>query len=99
MYEWKLPTLLIPLKLTALKFLMDSSLTLPVPEKITLAQASTIGVCGSYTAGLGVFYCLDIPVPDPENLPLAKDEWVLVLGGASSVGKLTVQVWRSIPLT
>jgi NADPH:quinone reductase-like Zn-dependent oxidoreductase len=77
---------------------MDSSVTLPVPEKITLAQASTIGA-GAYTAGLGVFYGLQIPLPDLDTPPSEKDEWVLVLGGASSVGKFTIQVGCRIIIT
>jgi NADPH:quinone reductase-like Zn-dependent oxidoreductase len=31
-------------------------------------------------------------IPDPKALPETKDEWVVVLGGASSVGKYAIQV-------
>ena len=44
------------------------------------------------TASLGVFAGLNIDLPDPAKLPSQKDEWVVVLGGASSVGKTGIQV-------
>jgi NADPH:quinone reductase-like Zn-dependent oxidoreductase len=44
------------------------------------------------TACLGIFRGLNTPLPDPKNLPAPKDEWVLVLAGASSVGKVAFQV-------
>ncbi|KAF2267843.1 GroES-like protein [Lojkania enalia] len=75
-------------------FLMDAAVTIPKPGNITLAQAATIGV-GAFTAFLGVFDALKIPLIDPDNLPAAKDEWALVFGGASSVGKFAVQAFRT----
>lgn len=48
------------------------------------------------TAGLGVFRGLGIKLPDPKALPEVKDEWVVILGGAGSVGQYAVQV-RDIP--
>jgi NADPH:quinone reductase-like Zn-dependent oxidoreductase len=39
-----------------------------------------------------VFSGLKLPVLDTKNLPLPKDEWGIVLGGASSVGKFSIQV-------
>jgi len=45
------------------------------------------------TACLGVFNGLKIKVPeDLSKLPIAHGEWVLVLGGAGSVGKFALQV-------
>jgi len=44
------------------------------------------------TAALGIFKELKVPIPDPKNLPAPLDEWALVFGGASSVGKATIQV-------
>ena len=44
------------------------------------------------TACLGIFNGLAIDIPDVKNLPAEKDEWVVILGGASSVGKYAVQV-------
>jgi len=46
----------------------------------------------SQTACLGVLNGLHIDLPDPKALPGTKDEWVVVLGGASSVGKYAIQV-------
>ncbi|ORY02267.1 chaperonin 10-like protein [Clohesyomyces aquaticus] len=75
-------------------FLMDSQVTFPKPSNITLPQAATVGA-GSLTAFLGAFDCLKLPLVDPENLPAPKDEWVLVFGGASSVGKNAVQTFKA----
>ncbi|KAF2107453.1 chaperonin 10-like protein [Lophiotrema nucula] len=74
-------------------FLMDSQVTIPKPTNITLPQAATIG-CGTTTAFLGVFDGLKVPLVDHENLPALRDEWVLVFGGASSVGKFAVQALK-----
>lgn len=61
---------------------------------------------GWQTAALGLFNGLKLPLPDLENLAdkskdgseqLRKDsekDWVVVLGGASSVGKYGIQVSR-----
>jgi NADPH:quinone reductase-like Zn-dependent oxidoreductase len=43
---------------------------------------------------LGIFNGLNVPVPDPKNLPAPKDEWALVFGGASSVGKIALQILK-----
>lgn len=75
-------------------FLMDAQVTFPKPKNITLAQGATIG-SGSLTAFEGAFHGLKIPFIDPENLPAAKDEWVLVFGGASAVGKFSVQTLKA----
>jgi NADPH:quinone reductase-like Zn-dependent oxidoreductase len=48
------------------------------------------------TAALAVFKDLKIPIPSPANLPAPKGEWALVLGGASSVGKMAIQVGRAL---
>lgn len=73
---------------------MDAAVTIPKPANITLAEASTAGV-GVITAFLGIFDGLNIPLVDPDNLPSAKDEWVLVFGGASAVGKFAVQTLKA----
>jgi len=96
---------------------MDSKLTIPVPKRLSLAEACTVGVAAyvssdrnTYirahllqTATLAVFKDLKIPIPDPKRLPAPKEEWALVLGGASSIGKMAIQVsrqwlWESISL-
>ncbi|KAL2428904.1 hypothetical protein ABEF95_004596 [Exophiala dermatitidis] len=72
-------------------FLMDARLTMPRPINISLVEAATLGVA-SETACLGLFDGLHIPLPDPTNLPAAKDEWVVILGGASNVGRSAIQL-------
>lgn len=73
---------------------MDAEVTIPKPSKITLPEAATAGV-GILTAFLGIFDGLKIPLIDPENLPAPKDQWVLIFGGASSVGKAAVQTLKA----
>lgn len=52
------------------------------------------------TAALAVWSGLKVPLPDPNNLPAPKNEWVIVLGGASSVGKFSIQVmYNSVMVT
>jgi NADPH:quinone reductase-like Zn-dependent oxidoreductase len=41
---------------------------------------------------LSLFDGLAISLPDPASLPAVSEEWVLVLGGGSSVGKYAIQV-------
>lgn len=75
-------------------FLMDAGVTLPKPKNISLVEAATLGVA-SETACMGLFEGIQIPVPDPKNLPGPQDEWVIILGGASSVGKCAIQLARA----
>lgn len=51
---------------------------------------------GEKTASLGLFNGLRIPLPDPKALPEAKDEWILILGGAGSVGQYAIQVRKNM---
>ncbi|KAL3443720.1 chaperonin 10-like protein [Aspergillus insuetus] len=74
-------------------FIMDADLTILKPKNISLAEAATIGV-GIETAALGVFRGCEIPLPDPDNLPAPKNEWAVVLGGASTVGRFGVQIFK-----
>ncbi|EEH46394.2 uncharacterized protein PADG_02492 [Paracoccidioides brasiliensis Pb18] len=73
-------------------FLMDAKVTIPKPKNISLVEAATIGV-GVETAGLGIFNSLDVELPKLEDVregkyvPPKRDEWAVVLGGSSSVGK------------
>ncbi|KAF2001804.1 GroES-like protein [Amniculicola lignicola CBS 123094] len=75
------------------QFLMDADVAFPKPKNITLPQAAATGV-GVLTAFLGIFAGLKIPLVDPANLPAPTGEWVLVFGGASSVGKFAVQTLK-----
>lgn len=75
-------------------FLMDAHVTIPKPRNISLIEAATLGA-GMQTAALAIFVGLKVPLPDPKNLPQPKDEWLVVLGGASSVGKAGIQIARA----
>ncbi|KAH0846807.1 hypothetical protein AYO21_07366 [Fonsecaea monophora] len=75
-------------------FLMDAPVTIPKPKNISLPEAVTLGV-GTETACLALFDSLDVPLPDPNNLPGPRDEWIVVLGGASSVGKCAIQLAKA----
>jgi NADPH:quinone reductase-like Zn-dependent oxidoreductase len=70
---------------------MDAEVTIPKPKNITIQQAATVGV-GAETACLGIFNGLGVEVPSVDSLPAEKDEWLVVLGGASSVGKFAIQI-------
>ncbi|PCH00148.1 Polyketide synthase, enoylreductase [Penicillium occitanis (nom. inval.)] len=74
-------------------FLMDMDLAFVKPRNLSLAQAATIGV-GVETAALGIFPGCNIPLPDVDNLPGPKNEWAVVLGGASNVGRFAVQLFK-----
>ena len=72
---------------------MDAHVTIPKPDNLTLAQVSTAGVA-LLTACLGVFDALSISLVDPSALPGPRNEWVLVFGGAGSVGQFAVQLFK-----
>lgn len=74
---------------------MDAKLAL-LNQKNTLQQGATLGV-GTYTASLGLFDGLKVELLDPNTLPSVKDEWIIVLGGAGSVGQYAVQVRNDGP--
>ncbi|KAK2793736.1 hypothetical protein FQN52_000688 [Onygenales sp. PD_12] len=79
--------------------LMDAKVTIPKPESISLVEASTIGV-GILTAALGLFHCLDVELPNAQEIlngtyeVPTRDEWAIVLGGASSVGKFAIKLFN-----
>ena len=72
---------------------MDASLAVPKPANISVADSTTLGVA-TYTASLALFHGLAIPLPDPHSLPApgSKSESIVVLGGASSVGRAAIQI-------
>ncbi|KAK7902890.1 hypothetical protein LTR67_002536 [Exophiala xenobiotica] len=72
-------------------FLMDARVTMHKPKNISLVQAATLGVAAE-TAFLGLIEGFKIPLPDPKNIPAPGDDWIIILGGASSVGKCAVQL-------
>ena len=75
-------------------FCMDARLTLPVPKDLSFQQAATLGV-GTYTACLGLFQGLKLGSPTLPPLP-PKAEWVVILGGAGSVGQYSVQIGKAL---
>ena len=74
---------------------MDAKLTL-LNQKYTLQQGATLGV-GVYTAALGIYDGLKIELPDSNAPSSTKEDWVVVLGGAGSVGQYAVQVPKPSP--
>jgi NADPH:quinone reductase-like Zn-dependent oxidoreductase len=70
---------------------MDADVTIPKPKNISIQQAATVGV-GAETACLGLFNGLGIEIPSVDSLPEEKDQWIVILGGASSVGKFAIQI-------
>ncbi|KAH7070778.1 chaperonin 10-like protein [Paraphoma chrysanthemicola] len=75
--------------------LFDSTICIPLPSTLSLPAAASIGTA-LFTAAVGIFEHLAIPLPDPANLPAAgaRDEWALVFGGAGSVGQAGVQLLK-----
>ena len=69
--------------------LMDGCVTLRRPKNLSNAEVATIGVAFQ-TACLGLFegWKLELPsINSPE-----RQEWIVILGGGSSVGKAAVQL-------
>ena len=72
-------------------FCMDAKLPLPIPKALSYQQGATIGV-GTYTACLGLLGGLKLEIPESFPPSTEKDEWVVILGGAGSVGQYSVQI-------
>ena len=70
---------------------MDAQVTMRKPSNLSPAEAATIGAA-TQTAGFGLFAGLDIPEPKGGKATPQGDTWVLVLGGAGSVGRAGVQL-------
>ncbi|KAF2668098.1 GroES-like protein [Microthyrium microscopicum] len=75
--------------------IMDAALATPVPDNLDLVGACAVG-SGSYTAGLAIFGSLEIPVPKSDSTPSSTDEWVLILGGGSNVGRMAIQMLKGL---
>ena len=76
-------------------FCMDAKLTVKFPKNLSFQQGATLGV-GTYTACLGLFDGLKIKLPGPSTPMEPKEEWVVVLGGAGSVGQYSVQIAKLV---
>ena len=75
-------------------FCMDARLTLRLSKTFSFQEATTLGV-GTYTACLGLFQGLKLEFPSLDT-PTSKDEWVVILGGAGSVGQYSVQIAKAL---
>jgi NADPH:quinone reductase-like Zn-dependent oxidoreductase len=75
-------------------FLMDAQVTMRKPHNISLPQAATLGA-GIETAALAIFQGLQVPLFDPQKEPEEKAEWMIVLGGGSSVGWYAIQMLKA----
>ncbi len=76
-------------------FCMDAKLTVKFPKDLSFQQGATLGV-GTYTACLGLFDGLKLKLPGPSTPMEPKEEWVVILGGAGSVGQYSVQIARIV---
>jgi NADPH:quinone reductase-like Zn-dependent oxidoreductase len=69
--------------------LFDANLALKAPKGWSVDQSAAFGV-GTYTAGLAFEH---LQVPLPTAAAPKKDEWVLIMGGASIVGLFAIQLF------
>ena len=76
-------------------FCMDAKLTVKFPKDLSFQQGATLGV-GTYTACLGLFDGLKLKLPGPSTPMEPKEEWIVVLGGAGSVGQYSVQIAKIV---
>ena len=76
-------------------FCMDATLTVKFPKDLSFQQGATLGV-GTYTACLGLFDGLKLKLPGPSTPMEPKEEWVVILGGAGSVGQYSVQIAKIV---
>ena len=74
-------------------FLMDDHFAIIPPSKLSYNEAATIGV-GAETACIGLLQGIKLAMPDDAESPLktGAHEWVVVLGGAGSVGQYSIQI-------
>ncbi|KAL3423290.1 Zinc-type alcohol dehydrogenase-like protein C2E1P3.01-like protein 4 [Phlyctema vagabunda] len=71
-------------------FLMDEKLAFKRPGHISSESAATTGVA-SLTASLGLVSGMKLSLSEPK-LKSAHSEWIVILGGASSVGQFAIQL-------
>ncbi|KAH8596183.1 chaperonin 10-like protein [Bisporella sp. PMI_857] len=72
-------------------FLMDEGLAFKRPTNVSAEEAATIGA-GLMTASLGLLNSLQLQLPEQAVKFTASKEWLLVLGGAGSVGQYAIQI-------
>ena len=78
-------------------FLFDERFAILPPSSLSFAQGATIGV-GTKTACIGLLQGIGLALPEDAKSPLktGKEEWVVVLGGAGSVGQYAVQIAKAL---
>ncbi|KAH8797733.1 chaperonin 10-like protein [Xylogone sp. PMI_703] len=72
-------------------FLMSEPITFKRPEIISVEQAATVGVA-ALTASLGLVTGAGLELAAPDNIERNTSEWLIILGGASSVGQFGIQI-------
>ena len=74
-------------------FIMDDRFAIVPPSTLSYKEAATIGV-GAETACIGLLQGIKLAFPDAADSPLktGEREWVVVLGGAGSVGQYSIQI-------
>ena len=70
--------------------LMDAVRTVLIPDALSYLQGSSLGV-GTFTACLGLFQGLKL-----EQTATPKDDWIVILGGAGSVGQYSIQIAKAV---
>lgn len=76
-------------------FCMDARLALSIPRETSFQQGATLGV-GTYTACLGLLDGLKPKIPRDLSSSIKRDKWVMVPGGAGSVGQYSVQIANAL---
>ena len=78
-------------------FLVDDRFPTLPPSSLSFNEAATIGV-GTETACINLLQGIKLPLPDDPASPLktGEQEWVVVLGGAGSVGQYSVQIAKAL---
>ena len=74
-------------------FIMDDRFAIVPPSTLSYNEAATIGV-GAETACIGLLQGINLALPAAADSPLktGKEEWLVVLGGAGSVGQFSIQI-------
>ncbi|KZZ98914.1 enoyl reductase [Moelleriella libera RCEF 2490] len=72
-----------------------ASLTVKLPDDMSFEEGACMGTSMT-SAGMALFNCLKIPLPDPHNptKPSEKAPFVLVSGGSTSTGTMAIQMLR-----
>ena len=69
---------------------MEVRYTFKKPDNLSTEQAAAAGIA-SLTAALGLVTGLGLEIPEPGQKIQEKEEWLIVLGGAASIGQIGIQ--------